>query len=116
MRSEGGFAINAVRAALIRSSWAALASAAFGLYFYLAADWNGFGDRALLSALRYSSLAAGFALCSAGLAAAADMSAPLFGAPIRLRTLLAAAFTAAAALALLLAVGGFRAILAGLLI
>lgn len=114
MRAEGGFAINAVRAALIRSSWAALASAAFGLYFYLAADWNGFGDRALFVALRYSSLAAGFALCSAGFAAAADLSAPLFGAPIRLRTLLAAAFTASAALALLLAVGGFRAILSGL--
>lgn len=116
MRAEAGFAINAIRAALIRSSWAALASAAFGLYLFLAADWNRFGDRALLIALRYSYLAAGFSLCSAGLAAAADLSAPLFGAPIRLRTLLAAAVTASAALGLLLAVGGFRAILAGLLI
>lgn len=116
MKAEGGFAINAVRAALIRSSWAALASSAFGLYFYLAADWNGFGDGALLVALRYASLAAGFSLCSAGLAAAADLSAPFFSTPVRLRTLLAAALTAAAALALLLAVGGLRALLAGLLI
>lgn len=114
MRGEGGFAISAVRAALIRSSWAALASAAFGLYFYMAADWNGFGDRALSVALRYSSLAAGFSLCSAGLAAAADLSAPIFGAPVRLRTLAAALLSATAALALLLAVGGFRAILSGL--
>lgn len=114
MKAEAGFAINALRAALIRASWAALASAAFGLYFYLAADWNGFGDGALFVALRYASLAAGFALCSAGLAAAADLSAPLFGGPIRLRTLLAAAFSAAAALVLLLAVGGFRALFSGL--
>jgi hypothetical protein len=114
MKTEAGFAINAVRAALIRTSWAALASAAFGLYFYLAADWNGFGDGALFVALRYASLAAGFALCSAGLAAAADLSAPIFGAPVRLRTLAAALLSSAAALALLLAVGGLRAVLSGL--
>lgn len=114
MRASAGFAIDAVRAGLIRASWAALASAAFGLCFYLAADWNGFGDRALLVSLRFSTLAAGFALCSAGLAAVADLSAPLFGAPIRLRTLAAALLSSAAAIVLLLALGGLRAVYSGL--
>lgn len=116
MKPAAGLAINAVRAGLMRVSWAALASAAFGLYFFLAADWNGFGERSLLLALRFSSLGAGFSLSAGVLAAGADLSSPLFGSPIRPKTLIAAVMGSAAALALLLAVGGFRAALAGLAI